>query len=552
MAVLVNPLCILEEDEHVLIADKPAGWNTHSPASYAGEGIYEWLKNREPRLAKLAIIHRLDKQTSGLLLFSKTKEANRSLTKQFSEGKVQKEYALISTKPPPKRKFVVRSCLKRIGERYASIAGSTSGAQAETEFELVQEQEARYLIVARPRTGRTHQIRVHASENGFPILGDTLYGGEPAKRLYLESQALSFTHVDGEPYETGMEHFGMDGFLDLPNWVRLRSSIMIPAETNSHRIINGAADGFPNLYADRFGSFVLTQSANPLKQADVDLINEYYNPRGIYHKVTTARVREKSPDESAPQHLYGEAAPDRFTIHENRVIYEISFTEGYSVGIFLDQRDNRRRLLTNYIAPDFYVSPQPNKVGPAVLSGPPEPPPTLKGIEVLNTFAYTCAFSVCAALAGARVTSLDLSKKYLDWGRRNFQLNSIDPAQHDFIYGDVFDWLKRFAKKQRQFDVVLLDPPTFSKSKESGIFRAEDDYARLVTDALKVLKPGGVLFASSNAARWAPEDFVKTVHAAIAKSGRKIICEHYVPQPPDFPISKAEPAYLKTVWLRIG
>jgi 23S rRNA G2069 N7-methylase RlmK/C1962 C5-methylase RlmI len=69
---------------------------------------------------------------------------------------------------------------------------------------------------------------------------------------------------------------------------------------------------------------------------------------------------------------------------------------------------------------------------------------------------------------------------------------------------------------------------------------------------LKVLKPGGVLFASSNAARWAPEDFVKTVHAAIAKSGRKIICEHYVPQPPDFPISKAEPAYLKTVWLRIG
>jgi 23S rRNA (cytosine1962-C5)-methyltransferase len=216
------------------------------------------------------------------------------------------------------------------------------------------------------------------------------------------------------------------------------------------------------------------------------------------------------------------------------VRYEINFNEGYSVGIFLDQRDNRRRLLTNYVAPDFIV-----KEG------------GLKGAEFLNTFAYTCAFSVCAALAGARATSLDLSKKYLDWGRRNFQLNSLKAEDHDFIYGDVFDWLKRLGKKNRLFDVVLLDPPTFSKSKESGLFRAEQDYRRLVGDALKVLKPGGLLFASSNAARWSPEDFVRDVRQAVAKSGRKIVREHYAPQPPDFPISREQPAYLKTMWMRI-
>ncbi|HUS34061.1 MAG TPA: hypothetical protein VM680_01795, partial [Verrucomicrobiae bacterium] len=81
--------------------------------------------------------------------------------------------------------------------------------------------------------------------------------------------------------------------------------------------------------------------------------------------------------------------------------------------------------------------------------------------------------------------------------------------------------------------------------------RAEHDYPRLVGDALKVLKPGGVLFASSNAARWESEDLVREVRQAVAKNRRKILRQHYAPQPPDFPISKEQPAYLKTMWMRI-
>jgi 23S rRNA (cytosine1962-C5)-methyltransferase len=172
--------------------------------------------------------------------------------------------------------------------------------------------------------------------------------------------------------------------------------------------------------------------------------------------------------------------------------------------------------------------------------------------EVLNCFAYSCAFSVCAALGGARVTSLDLSRKYLDWGRRNFELNNLDPTSHDFIYGDVFDWLKRLAKKARQFDVLLLDPPTFSRSREHGDFRSETDYEKLVSLALPLLKPAGVLLASTNTARLGPEPFIGQVHAAIRSAGRDIIQEHYVPQPPDFPVTREEPAHLKTLWLRIS
>jgi 23S rRNA (cytosine1962-C5)-methyltransferase len=169
---------------------------------------------------------------------------------------------------------------------------------------------------------------------------------------------------------------------------------------------------------------------------------------------------------------------------------------------------------------------------------------------VLNVFAYTCGFSVCAAKAGARTTSLDLSRKYLEWGRRNFALNGLDPAQHDFIYGDAFDWLRRLRKKGRAFDAVVLDPPTFSQSKESGVFRVEKNYGDLVTAAVQVLRPQGRLFVSANAAGWPAEEFVSSVQAALFKAGRKIADAQYCPQPPDFPISQGEPAYLKTMWLK--
>jgi 23S rRNA (cytosine1962-C5)-methyltransferase len=173
-------------------------------------------------------------------------------------------------------------------------------------------------------------------------------------------------------------------------------------------------------------------------------------------------------------------------------------------------------------------------------------------MEVLNTFAYTCGFSLCAAAAGARTTSIDLAQKYLAWGKRNFAINQIDPARHEFLRGDVFDWLRRLAKMERRFDLILLDPPTFSQSKEQGAFQAEKDYGKLAGAALRLLKPGGVLFASTNAAKQTPAEFLEKLTSAVGGARRTIVQRHYAPQPPDFPITRAEPAHLKTIWLRIA
>ena len=174
-----------------------------------------------------------------------------------------------------------------------------------------------------------------------------------------------------------------------------------------------------------------------------------------------------------------------------------------------------------------------------------------KPLEVLNAFAYTCGFSLCSAKIGARVTSVDLSRRYLEWGKRNFSLNGVSPDEHDFIIGDVFDWSQRLARKGRKFDVVVLDPPTFSRSKQGGAFRAAKDYGRLVKSCLPLLSKGGVLFASTNAAGLTPPAFLKAVESALESSGRRLLRQQYFPQPPDFPICRAEPGYLKTIWLAV-
>jgi len=171
----------------------------------------------------------------------------------------------------------------------------------------------------------------------------------------------------------------------------------------------------------------------------------------------------------------------------------------------------------------------------------------LRGRRVLNCFAYTCAFSVAAARAGAVVTSLDLSKRCLDWGRDNLRLNGLDPAGHDFIHGDCFDWLPRLARKGRRFDLVLLDPPTFSTAKRGGAFRAEKDYAKLVALAEPLIAPGGMLFCSTNARSVAPQHFL----AAVRQGVPRIRTMEFATQPPDFRVTHGEKPYLKTVWARL-
>ncbi len=534
---------ICHEDEHLLGVHKPPGWNTHAPAPFAGEGVYDWLRHREPRWATLALLHRLDKETSGLLVFGKTPLANRALTEQFTRREVLREYRLATRARVAFTCLEVRTGLRRAGARYVAVPARGAADEAVTRFERLECAEGLTWLRAVPLTGRTHQIRVHAASRGFPILGDVEYGGEPAGRLWLHAERLVFHH----PATGARLDWGAPADWTVEPARALRAAILEPEATDAFRCWHGAGElspagpqpeDAPDLQVDRFGPFLLAQSAGPPGPGQIEALRREMaraGLSGVYHKRLRRDVRGQGGATVAPQLLLGTPAPEAFVIRENGVRFEIRFGEGYSVGLFLDQRDNRRRVRVGHVAAGFPLYP----AGAA-------------GAPVLNTFAYTCGFSVCAALAGARTTSVDLSRKYLEWGRRNFRLNQVDPDAHEFLAGDAFDWLRRLARRGRTFDLVVLDPPTFSTSRQGGVFRAERDRGRLVGAAAPLVRAGGVLFAATNAAELAPEKFLDQVRAGLAAAGRRVVREHYAPQPPDFPISRAMPAHLKSVWLRLA
>ena len=308
--------CVIFEDEHLLAVNKPAGWNTHAPGPFAGEGIYDWLRAREPRWASLAILHRLDKETSGVLVFGKTPFANKSLTEQFTQRRVLKKYLLLTDRDVPPKEFTVKTPLLRIGEKYAS---RPAGEIAETIFKLSSEfrvQSPGFGVVgAEPLTGRTHQIRVHAAESGFPILGDTLYGGTPAARVFLHAAEIEFTHpasgetvtfrapvdfladgerrlkTEGKAKHEQLEppHFGAYG---------LRSAIIEPDLTNAFRLIHGASDGWPRWFVEKLGDFLLSQSECPLSSGqneELSRLAKIHSVRGAYHKMLSRQVRRVNP-----------------------------------------------------------------------------------------------------------------------------------------------------------------------------------------------------------------------------------------------------------------
>lgn len=290
-----------------------------------------------------------------------------------------------------------------------------------------------------------------------------------------------------------------------------RRSIGTPI-TTAYRLLNGAGDGTPGLVIDRWGNALLIESAQPPPDTLCAELLLAFPGASLYHKTTTPQIRRLSKKEAAPVHLSGPALHGKFSVLENGLRFGVSLEEGYSTGLFLDQRDNRRRILEMDLA----------------------------GKAVLNTFAYTCSFSVCAARAGATVTSLDLSKKYLAWGRENFQASGLDDASHDFIFGDVFDWMPRLAKKGRRFDLIILDPPTFSTAKSRRTFKAEKDYPQLIALAKDCLASDGRVLACINSR--------DTTTAAFK---RVTGIRQTLPLPPDFPIHPGTNPHLKSGWLHL-
>jgi len=250
----------------------------------------------------------------------------------------------------------------------------------------------------------------------------------------------------------------------------LRSKYINHSATNAYRLVNSYGDALPEVTIDVYNKNLLVQYFKSYekhsKENICNALNDILAPESI-----TEKTRLKG--EEIKTHLVsGKEIPGDFAVLENDIKFNISLLEGGGTGLFLDQRNNRKKMQA-----------------------------IAKGKEVLNCFCYTSSFSIYAKIGGAtRTTNIDLSKKAIEWSKKNFLLNQLDVNDHEFIVGDVWEWLRRFQKKGRTFDVIIIDPPSFSTSKTT-VFTAEKDIPELIGAGLDILREDGILVFSTNIAK---------------------------------------------------
>ncbi|HEX2673909.1 MAG TPA: class I SAM-dependent rRNA methyltransferase [Polyangiaceae bacterium] len=308
------------------------------------------------------------------------------------------------------------------------------------------------------------------------------------------------------------------------DWVRervaaaleLRRALLDP-QTSAYRLLYGEGDGIPGLTVDVYGPFAVivtyADSLDTLVPWVVQALVELLKLHGV---VRRARVRDGEPPKL--EALHGRLPPRDLIIAEHGLRMHVDLFSGQKTGLFLDHRENRRFL-------------------GALCAGK----------RVLNLFSYTGAFSLYAARAGAtRVTSVDLSQPAARAARGNFELNGLDPEQHEFLAEDVFEFLERTRQAGTTYDVVICDPPSFANSRDQqkNALRA---YVSVNSSGLRVLAPGGIYAAASCTAQVSSDAFRGVLAEAAVNAKRRLQIFHDAGHAPDHPIFAGHPEgrYLK-------
>ena len=293
--------------------------------------------------------------------------------------------------------------------------------------------------------------------------------------------------------------------------------------TTAFRLFNQEGDGFGGLTVDLYGDYAVFSWYNSYVYQIRKVISEAF--RQVFPEVLGAyeKIRFKGLDyESA--HVYGQEAPDFFTVLENGVLYQVFMNDGLMTGIFLDQHEVRGSLVDGLAM----------------------------GKSLLNMFSYTAAFSVAAAMGGAsQTTSVDLAKRSRELSQAHFQANGISTDDHRFIVMDVFEYFKYAKRKGMTYDVIVLDPPSFARNKKQT-FSVAKDYHKLISQSLEILNQGGIIIASTNAANVSRQKFTEQIDKGFAGRSYQILNKYGLPA--DFAYNKKDESsnYLKVISMKVS
>lgn len=552
---------ILLDDGDVIVVDKPFGLPTHETEPGDKDHLVfrlaAYLREKGQR-DYLGIHQRLDKDTSGVLLFARRPERNRALAAEIEGRRAEKHYvaAVVLPKGAP-QKGTLRAWITK--ERGGTVNVSAKkparpGAQeAITHYRVLERSGDRALLAVMPETGRMHQIRAQLAQAGLPVAGDVLYGGPPAVRLLLHASRLALAHpsgkgrIDVSSNPPDIFRRWLRGDAQLPTSpaeieARLRSaaerrtSLFLDTDANGQRLYtafrlaNGGGDDLPGVEVDLYDDYLVVSlvspEAEPLRDAILDaagalgLKGVYLKNRPRHASVLTAEEREAR----APRHaVRGQDAPEEILVREGGLGFFVRLGDGLQTGLFLDQRDNRRRVRESS-----------------------------KGLSVLNLFAYTGAFTVAAAAGGAASTvTVDVAKGPLDRARKNLDLLGESEERHRLLDVDALAYLKGAIKRGERYDLVILDPPSFATTKTST-FSVKDDLKKVIALALGVTRQGGRLFVSTNHRGIDRMRLRRTVHEAAREVSCPLRQVKDLPSAADFPPEPGAMPAMKSVLVTLG
>lgn len=307
--------------------------------------------------------------------------------------------------------------------------------------------------------------------------------------------------------------------------IKYRETFYHSTDTNAFRIVNGEGDGLGGLTIEYFDGYYLinwySKGIYHFRDYIINALKELTKFKAIYQKKRFDVSGRYIEDDDF---VTGERGTFPIIVKENGVNFAVYLNESAMVGVFLDQRDVRRKIRDAYA----------------------------EGKNVLNTFSYTGAFSVFAALGGAiKTTSVDLANRSLNKTMEQFRLNGVNIESQDIIVEDVFNYFKYAVKKQLKFDIVILDPPSFARSKKM-VFSAEKDYKNLLKEAIAITKDQGILVASTNSSSFNMNKFKSFIDQAFKETNRTYQLVDEFSLPKDFKSIKAFPEgnYLKVVFIK--
>jgi 23S rRNA (cytosine1962-C5)-methyltransferase len=307
-----------------------------------------------------------------------------------------------------------------------------------------------------------------------------------------------------------------------------RLACVVDRQTDSLRLLTGDVEDVKGVVAEKYGQAVILQVRRDdpaLTESLPDIARWYRDTLDVEAVYVKRFVKDRSgvddkPPSSlhSPKPLAGKRMPPEIEIRERGLKFAIRLHEGFSVGLFLDQRENRARVRK-----------------------------TAGGKDVLNLFSYTCGFSVAAASGGASSTvSVDISPKHLEWGKANFALNSLDLSNHQFICSDAADYFKRARRQGKQFDLIIIDAPTFAHGRQrKQSFSIAKDLPFLIASGAELLRPGGQMMISTNNRKLSMPRFKELINEGAGTRHYRITSTPRLP--PDFAIDRE---HAKTIFVR--